>query len=397
LHESTYPRVSIAALSLLVLVAFGVSLYAMSVLLTEEAAGADFSISVLSAGFGGAAVVAGILAPFVGRLADNHSVRWLMLAGSVLGGLAMASFAASTRSWQVLASFLLLLGPATALTLYEPAFVAVGQWVGTMKRNHAIAFLAVVAGLAGPIFVPLTGFMLDHWTWRTSAVVLGAVYAVTGAVAVVVFPAHSPASDLVEPLPRVRWRRFFDDRRLLFLSIAVVLVFSAMNSVFFHRVAVFEEQGFAVATVALLAGLSGFLTFPGRYLMPRLTTHVASTTQFTIAGITIATSMAFAIIGSPYWVMIAFFVVFGLGFGFMLPTRPVIMDTWYAGADFGAVMGKQWSAAAVAGGLAPWLVGVVRDATGSYTIPLLGLTAMVILAVGALAVAIRVGRPHPEP
>lgn len=375
------------------LVAFGVSLYAMSVLLTEEAAGADFSISVLSAGFGGAAIVAGFLAPVVGRVADHHSVRGLMLAGSILGGLAMFAFAASTQTWQVLASFLLLLGPATALTLYEPAFVAVGQWVGTLRRNHAIAFLAVVAGLAGPVFVPLTGFMLDFWSWRQTAVALGIMYALTGIVAVIMFPSHTPQADLVEPLPRVPWRRFLEDRRLLFLSVAIVLVFSAMNSVFFHRVAVFEEQGFAVGTVALVAGLSGFLTFPGRYGMPHLTKHVAATTQFAYAGITIIASMVLAIIGTPAWVMVSFFVVFGLGFGFMLPTRPVIMDTWYAGSDFGAVMGKQWSAAAIVGGLTPWLVGVVRDATGSYTIPLIGLTVMVAVAIVAMATAIRVVGP----
>jgi len=98
-----------------VLVAFGVSLYAMSVLLTEEAAGGEFSISLLSAAFGGSAIVAGLLAPRVGRHADDHSVRGITLLGGLLGGVAMLLFAGAREPWHVLVAFWLFLGPAAAL------------------------------------------------------------------------------------------------------------------------------------------------------------------------------------------------------------------------------------------------------------------------------------------
>jgi hypothetical protein len=54
----------------------------MSVLLTEDAAGGDFSITLLSAGFGGSAVIAGMLAPRIGAHADDHSIRGLTLLGA---------------------------------------------------------------------------------------------------------------------------------------------------------------------------------------------------------------------------------------------------------------------------------------------------------------------------
>jgi len=43
-------------------------------------------------------------------------------------------------------------------------------------------------------------------------------------------------------------------------------------------------------------------------------------------------------------------------------------------------MGKQWAVAAVVGGITPWLVGVARDALGSYTWPLIVLTGLVATA-----------------
>ncbi len=364
-------------MSVFVLVAFGVSLYAMSVLLTGKAAGGDFSISLLSAGFGGSTVVAGVLAPRVGRHADDHSVRGITLLGGLLGAASMFLFALSQEGWQVLIAFWLFLGPAAALSLYEPAYVAVGQWVTEGHRNKAIGGLSVIAGLAGPIFVPLTGLMLDAFEWRQTAAILGGIFLIAGLGASFVYPLHSPRDQRGHDVMRVRWKRFFDDRRLLYLTLSIVLTFAAMNSVFFHRVAVFEDQGFDVSTIAFLAGVSGLLTFPGRYLMPRAAERVAATSLFTVACVGIVVSMVFAIVGTPAVVMVAFFSLFGLFFGVMLPTRAVIMNGWYAGEDFGAVMGKQWAVAAVAGGITPWLVGAARDALGSYTLPLIALTVLI--------------------
>ncbi|MFV1999228.1 MAG: hypothetical protein ACC654_02585, partial [Acidimicrobiia bacterium] len=88
-----------------------------------------------------------------------------------------------------------------------------------------------------------------------------------------------------------------------------------------------------------------------------------------------------ATVGSPEAVMVAFFVTFSIFFGFLLPTRAVIMNGWYSGEDYGAVMGKQWAVAAVVGGVTPWLVGLARDTLGSYTWPLIALTGLVLAAV----------------
>ena len=380
LTDSSYPRTAIFAMSIFVMVAFGVTLYAMSVLLTEDAAGGEFSISLLSAGFGGSAVIAGLLAPRIGAHADDHSIRGLTILGGILGAAGMFLFAAAQSGWVVLIAFWVLLGPAAGMALYEPAYVAVGHWVSADNRNKAIALLSLVAGFAGPLFVPATGFLLDGFRWRTTAAILGGVFLVTAIGASIVYPKHKPGEHRDYDLDRVRWSRFFSDHRLMYLTLAIVLTFAAMNSLIFHRVAVFDEEGFSVATVAILAGISGLLTFPGRYLMPRAAEHVKATTLFTVACTGIVASLGFAIWGTTMAAMVAFFVLFGVFFGVLLPTRAVIMNGWYAGEDYGAIMGKQWAVAAVVGGITPWLVGAMRDSLGSYTIPLIVLTAMVAVA-----------------
>ncbi|MEZ5175406.1 MAG: MFS transporter [Acidimicrobiia bacterium] len=376
-----YPRSSVVALSLFVFVAFGIELYAMSVLLTENAAGGDFSIGLLSLAFGGSVVIAGVAAPRVGRWADHHSVRGITILGAVLGFCGLILVGIAQVPWQVIGAFWLLLGPAQAMSLYEPAFVAVGLWVGDNHRNRAIALLTVIGGLAGPVFLPVTGYAVEHFGWRSTTIGYAIVLVVTGLVVALAFlPDDKPIVHRDAPIPKATWRRFVADRRLGLQSLSVVLLFASMNSMLFHRVAIFEEQGFDVGFVALLAGISGVLTFPGRYLAPRIAERIRPTTILTLGVGGLVVAIVLAIVGSPEIVMIAYFVAFGLFFGFILPLRPVIMHGWYGGADYGSVMGKQWSAAAVAGGIAPTLIGVARDALGSYTLPLVALVVATALA-----------------
>jgi len=367
-------------LAISVFVSFGVSLYAVSVLITGEGAGAEFSIGLLSAAFGGAAVIAGLLAPRIGRHADDHSVRGIALMGSLLGGLGMLVFASAHSPIQVIAGFWLLVGPAAAMTLYEPAFIALGQWVHGDFRNRAIAMLVVIGGLAGPVFVPVTGLVLGHLGWRSTSLLLAALYLVPAALAIFAYPNLKPKDAREHRVEGVPWRTFVVDRRLLFITVSIVLTFAAMQTTLFHRVALFEEHGYAVAGVAALAGLSGLLTFPGRYLTPRVAHRAPATRAVTVACMGLMVAMLLAIIGTPWIVMVSFFVLFGIFFGILIPTRPVIMNDWYSGEAFGAVMGKQWALAAVTGGITPWLVGVGRDAFGSYTVPVVCLIAAIGIA-----------------
>jgi MFS family permease len=378
-----FPRRAVVSLAGLVAVAYGTQLYALSVMVTGKAAGGEFSISLLSAGFGGAAVVAGLSAPLVGRIADRHSVRGLIGFGALLSGAAFGLLAIATSGWQIIAAFWLLLGPATAMTGYEPAYVAIGQWVFATDRNRAIALVSVVGGLAGPIFIPLTGWMVTTIGWRLASGALGATMVVVGGIGAFLFlPKGGPGAETEFVSRSVPWRRFLDDRRLFAFSAAVLVSFGVLSSVFLHRVAVFEESGFDVRYVAFLAGMSSLFTFPGRWLAPRMAEKVPAISIFVGACAALAGVMLFAVAAKPAWVMWAFFALFGVFFGALLPMRAVIMNEWYAGDDFGLLMGKQWALAALAGGAMPWVGGVLRDAYGDYVV------SMSIVVVGMAVAAV---------
>ncbi|MBU1227551.1 MAG: hypothetical protein KJ698_10140, partial [Actinobacteria bacterium] len=182
--------------------------------------------------------------------------------------------------------------------------------------------------------------------------------------------------------------RLLHDRRFVLFTIAMALSFGAFQAVFFHRIAVFEEAGFTVATVTLWAAASSLLSFPGRYAGPYLAERFGGITIYATAT-TLAAVAVVVMVGAGTWRMPVHFVGFGLTFGAMLPIRAVVMANWFSGPGYGRIMGAQWSVAAVAGAIMPALVGFLRDGAGDYAPALVAVAALFVLAA---AVAVLSGR-----
>lgn len=377
------PRRLLLTLSITVSVAYGALFYGFSVLLSDAAAGADFTSTVLSTAFGGAVITGGATSVVVGRVADRWGIRSILGLGAVVGGAGMLLFSMATAPSQVILVWWLLLGPAMAMTFYEPAYVAIDQWFPAIDRVRAIASLTLLAGLSGPVFIPLTGVLVDTFGWRSATVLLGAGLAVAcGAAALLVVPSgvgRRPRPADVVSLPL---RAMVGDPRLLVFTTAAFLAYGAMEGTVVHRVARFEDAGFALSTVTAWAAVAGVLSLPARFLLPSLASRVAPTLVF--AGVLTALTVAvgFAVVGSTYVELVIHFALFGMVFGAALPLRAVVMGDWYSGPTFGRAMGVQAAVLALGRAGAPVLVGVLRDVTSSYQLPM----AALALALGASAV-----------
>ena len=383
------PWLSIVLLSITVMTAFGIMFYGFSVYLTDAAAGSEFSTTVLSLGYGGAILSGGVLALPIGRFADRRGVRPILGLGAVLGFLGLAGFAAAQSPWQVIAVWWLLIGPAGAMTFYEPAFVAVDQWCTPQQRPRALATLTVIGGLAGVLFIPGTERLVNAFGWRTAALTFGLLMLVTaGGTALFGIPSrlhkHLPADHPSPSGPPLA--ALLRDPRFRRYTAAMMLTFFAIQGIFFHRVARFEEVGFAVAGVALWAAAASALSLPGRWVAPLIATRFRATSVHAAVTLAVAGTSLLMVTGTASWQMIGHFTLFGVGFGAMLPLRPMVMSDWYSGEGYGRVMGAQWTATALAGAAGPITVGVLRDQTGGYELPI-GVLVVVLIAAAMLILA----------
>jgi cyanate permease len=59
------------------------------------------------------------------------------------------------------------------------------------------------------------------------------------------------------------------------------------------------------------------------------------------------------------------------------------MSRWYSGPQYGRIMGTQWTIVATLAAAGPLMVGLLRDGTGAYAIPIT-LTAGVLVVAAVL-------------
>jgi MFS family permease len=385
-----FPWKQIVPLSLTVMVAFGIMLYGFSVFLTDGAAGGDFSTGLLSVAYGGGLVAGGTLAYPIGRRADRKGVRAIFGLGAVLGAAGLTLFSFATEPWQVLVAWWGLIGPAGAMTYYEPAFVAVDRWCTKEQRAKALAVLTLIGGLAGIIFLPGIERLISLVGWRPAVRILGLLLLVTGGATALIFLRREPSIERVVSIhEEYSLGTILRDRRFVLFTAAMVLSSVGAQAVLSHRVARFEEAGYAVAGVAVWAAIASALSLPGRSVAPFLAQRFRPTTvQATVMGLMAIASMLM-IDGSSDWQLPGHFIVFGLSFGAVLPLRAMVMSRWYSGAGYGRTMGAQWAVASLIGAIGPAVVGLLHDSTGGYQIPI---SLVVFLLIGAASLVVLSGR-----
>jgi MFS family permease len=388
LAKPTYPsRTWIVPLSATVMVGFGVILYGFSVYATDEAAGADFSTTALSLAYGGSVFVGGLLAIPVGRFADNHGVRIIVGLGAVLGFLGLSAFSLANQSWQVVAAWWVFLGPAQAMIYYEPAYVAIDQWSAPRDRARTLATITLIGGLAGIAFIPLAAGLVSALGWRPAVLFLGVLLlAVGGATAVFALPhgRTGEASLRAAVASKPSTWGFIRDHRFLLYTLALMLMLLATQGVITHRLARFEEGGFPLSTIALLAALASAMSLPGRWIAPRLADRYGPNRVQAIISVVVAFSVLLMVGGTSRWQMIGHFLLFGLAFGALLPIRAMVMGSWYSGPIYGKIMGTQWTAVVLVGASGPVLVAVLREATGEYRASFVVLAAFFVVAAVAV-------------
>jgi MFS family permease len=326
----THPRRVVAALAVTQTVGYGVLFYAFPVLLVPIATGLHASTATVTGAAMVSILVAAGAAISVGRWLDRHGGRALMTGGSVLGVAAVLAWSQVRTIGQLYAVFVLI-GLASAASLYEAAFSVVIAVTQPTRRDRALLAVTVVAGFASTIFFPITGFLLVQHGWRSTLIVLA------GLLAVATIPAHLWAVPARRAHRATRHRRTgfrareaLQDRGFWLLTTAFVAQASAVSAVGVLLVAFLRHAGHSATVAATVSGLLGILSVTGR---------LATTGLSRRHGMTAVTAVVFAVqaagaaalphvAGSLAWAAVCI-TGFGLGFGVATIARPAVLADRY--------------------------------------------------------------------
>ncbi|MEI8406472.1 MULTISPECIES: MFS transporter [unclassified Kribbella] len=386
----------VGALAVTQTVGYGVLYYAFSVILGPMSGDLRISTATAAGALTVAVLVTGLLSIPVGRWLDARGGHALMTTGSVLGVVAVLSWSQVQTVLQLYAAFVLI-GVASAMVLYEPAFAVVVAVTDPARRAKALLGITLVAGFASSIFIPLTGQLVARLDWRPALVVLAVM------LATITVPLHGlalrrtapAAGDRAEHHRRRSPGWVLRDPGFWLLAAIFVLHGASLAVIAVHLVLYLTSLGHSAALAATLAGLLGLLSVTGRVVTTVSTRWLPMATigAIIIVGQGVALSLL-PVAGRDVTGAIACLVVFGLGFGVGSIAKPAILLDRYGAAGYGTIAGTLAAPAVVAKALAPFGGALMAAAWGYRPLVLLVAAGCVMAGVLLLLVSrLPTGRP----
>lgn len=381
----------VAACFGLAVCAWGFGFYGHSVYLAELARQHGWSSGLISMATSFYYLVGGILVAFTG-----DAIRWLgpkrfVLLGLVAMAIATALIPQVSAPWQLYCVYLLM-ACGWAGTSLAAIVTIVGMWFHA-RRGMAIS-LALNGASAGsviavPLMVGLTAWLGFARALPLSALILVALV-VPMLVAWVAAPPSPSAANPASAPPAQRWSRRRELASPAFWSAALpfALGIAAQAGFITHQIAVLEphlgrvDAGFAVALTgaSAIAGRVALSFFIDRW-SPRHAAAVLLAIQ--------AAALMMINRGENPLLLYAACAAFGLGVGNIITLPALVVQREFPAAVFGQVTSLATSVAGLTYAFAPAVLGILRDWTGTYTVPL-----YVCMGVEMLAAAIALMRPR---
>ncbi len=398
--SSFYGWKMVWVLALSTTVAYGVLYYAFSVFVKSMEGEMRWNRAQTSLAFSIALVVAGLVAPWLGRVVDRHGARGVMSLGTV--GAALLVFAWSrVNSLTGLYIVWAGLGVAMATTFYDPAFTVVAVWF-RRQRSRALLLITLVAGLASTIFVPLSTFLLENIGWRDGIAVLAVMLLAVAPALWLTLRRHphdlglEPDGEprletayVPTPRPDGRWLR---SRAFWSLALSFALARLAVATLAPHLIPLLRERGYSSTLAATAVGMIGVLQLAGRLLIAPMTSRVSltllTTVSFALHGLGIA--MLTVPGDAGVW---AFVALYGATNGAITIARAALTAELFSSRIYGAVSGATSLVVALSSALGPFMAGALHNQSGNYQSTLWVLVAC--LALSSLTVLN--ARENPEP
>lgn len=368
--------------------AFG--FYGQSVYVAELQRLRGWPASLISSGTTFFYLFGAALVAFVAEAIKALGVRKCLIAGVLVMAAAAVAMGQVTEPWQLyLANAVLAFGwSATSLSMINNTL---GLWFDK-KRGMAISLALNGASFGGIIGVPLLVAAIGHFGFSGAmmvaavvmvAVMIPVVLIFVGQPPVLRFPGAAAAADAPSPI-EIR-ARAFRDTAFLSVSSAFALVLFAQVGFVVHLISfldsVIGRERAAVAVAVLTAmAMIGRILFS--FVIDRLNQRLASSLSF----VSQACALLVLINVHNDIAMIAACAVFGFSVGNVITLPSLIVQREFDPRSFGVLVSLITAINQITYAFGPGVIGLLRDASGSYALPFYGcigveLTAAVLVMI----------------
>ncbi len=346
---------------------------------SNEASATIFSLNML--------VFAGT-APLAGIAIDRWGPRPVFALGVCLmaGGLWLSSRATSLHD--LLLSYGVIEGVGLGITGLGPVASVVAGWTMPAQRGRALGIAFAGTGLGSLLFVPLANLLIDNFGWRDAYLALSLVCVF------VLLPLMTLGLRRPPPLShqsrdraaRLNWRTLLRNPVFWALMIAAVMTMGPVRSLTVHQIAYMESAGLERAAAANVVGLSGLLASGFFICLGWVSDRFGRATAYSIgaAGLLGAVGMLVLLrVETTPLLLILYALLFAMGEGARSSQTTALASDVFQRQGLGLINGLVGGLGGLGAALGPWLLGRLRDESGSYDGGLLVVVVMVIVSLCA--------------
>ena len=357
------PWRAVPVLGVTQILAWGAIFYPPVLTVPLIAAERGWSMTFAMGGFSLALLTAGLVSPRVGLLIDRHGGHRVMPFGSLLAALALVGVVYVAHPVAYLAVWMLL-GVATAASLYDPAFATLGRIFGAVARQPITA-LTLAGGFASTVSWPATHILLGAVGWRGTYLVYAALLAFIAA------PLLAFALPRMRAAPAARLDgatpargALFPPKGRPFLLVATAFAAYAFvpSGLSAHLLAIFGRAGIDPASVVAIGALFGPAQVAARIgeLIFARRLHPLYVARGAIA-LLLAAFALLALAGLSLSAAAIFAVMFGMANGLITITRGAVPLALFGAAGYGHLVGRIAGPFLVMQAVAPLVLAFVAE------------------------------------
>ncbi len=379
-----FPHVAIAALGLVTIAAYGSAFYAFGVLLGPILDDTGWSEGLVAGAFSASTLIGAFGSGVAGRMVDAYGARRVMLIGGLAGCLALMASAAASNVLLFVPAYALGGGLLSASGFYHVTQAAAAR-ISTRDPARGIMLLTWYGAFAGPIYLPITGFLVEEIDWRTTLVVLAASSMVGFVLAALVLDGSRSTAGERGPAPSIR--QSLNDTRARALMISALIGGVGLSTLMVYQVPLMVAAGLSLSTAAAVSGLRGLAQFGGRVgvmpLLSRVPARRILMATYLLAGIA---ALLLSVSGNVP-VAVVYVVIAGVAVGVWSPMEAIYANEVFPPERIATFLGTQRLIGGIGGAIGPVTAGIIAESSGSRapTIVLASVAAFAAAAVLAMA------------
>lgn len=360
-----------------------------------------WSRSTITGAIAVGSICGGLSSPFIGPILDKHGPRKLAFLGILALSLGLVALSLLSQAWQLY--FFFGIGRMMAVGMLSLVIsVSVSNWF-IKKRGRAMGIAHLGSRIGSGVFPPFVQFLILGVGWRLAWGVLGVVVFILSAIPAILFLKRRPedigllpdgeeargegdtpdTEDLSPPEPEPVWSRSQVMRSPSFWMLVIVTSFIRLSGAGFnfHIFPFLTDQGMSPKTAVLVLSIVAFASAGGSLLLGMLAERY-SPKKLLAVSLVILSVLFVGVFGAVKNVPLIFALALAVGIvrGGLMPILPVIYAEYFGRSSIGTVLGLSGPFGFSANALGPIIGAVCFDLLGSYFVPFLIFSILLLIA-----------------